>query len=474
VRDARAADWLRRLGTQQAEWSTSLHRFALKAIPSIGELEIAIQSPLTVLAGPNGVGKTTLLRAMWAALEPETAGPAVVAGKKLTAGSALIDLTISGAAGSAHVEFSEEGVRPVTRSEVSVQHVDSASYTPAYQQAFCGFASSEELINGAGPAELDSKELAEVSFILNRSYRSVTLYEVDLDGSVPFFEVSYGNDRYDSRTMGAGEMSGLYIWWAVRRAARNSVLLLEEPEAFLSHGCQINLAKHLVSSVVQKRLVAVLSSHAPAFISPLPKESLVFLSRGQAGLALVSDQPPPIVLKQLGIEPPLSAIVFVEDSLARLMARAILERLDPLLSRQIFVDQRNGDGEVISAIRPMLAFNGPMKFIALFDGDLRSSVPHEVVPRSAFLPGNVPVEVAFRAMLADQPNCLALHGLPHGAAVIAALEGKDHHDWYEELARELGLTREQLFSILFGIWIELPGNSDASLAMYTALVALLG
>lgn len=273
--------------------------------------------------------------------------------------------------------------------------------------------------------------------------------------------------------MGAGELAALYIWWAVRRAEPDSILLIEEPEAFLSFGCQQSLASFIVATLVENRLAAVITSHSAAFISPLPKESLVFLARGQAGVAISQDAPP-VLLKTMGISPPVAAYVFVEDSMARLFLRLILERFDPLLSRQLFIDQRNGDGEVRAALKSMLNTSGPIKFIGMFDGDLRSSDLADLTSRSSFLPGDRAVEILFRDLVAANPASLEdVVNNTHVSTIVASLEGKDYHDWYEELARELGLSRDQLFIALFSIWIQAPGNEEAAQSAYTALLNLI-
>lgn len=475
MRDARAADWLRRLRTRQHDWQTRLDRFAVKAVPSIGTIEMPFQSPLTVFSGPNGVGKTTLLRAMWAALDPESAAATISVNGKLSAGSALVELTSDSEAQTGEVQFSAEAPIVIASQSVTVHHIDSAALTPLHQKTFCEFESVEEIVNGAGPRELDDQMLAEVSYIVHRQYRTVTMYEVELGSTVPFFEVSYGNDRYDSRTMGAGELSCLYIWWAVRRAEPNSILLIEEPEAFLSHGSQKSLSNFILESIVANRLVGVLSSHSAAFISALPKECLIFFARTQSGVSAITDRPPPVLLKEMGIEPAIRILVFVEDFLAMLLCRAILEKYDPLLSRQVHIDQRNGDGQVISALKPMIGVNAPIKFIALFDGDMRGKVPDQVAPISAFLPGEEPIEVLFRNLIERDPGALeSATGNQNCGAIVGALEGKDHHDWYEELARELGLSRDQLFSQLFYIWMQPPENAEAAAATHEAIVALVG
>lgn len=474
MRDARVGDWIRRLTTRQADWKLRLCRFAVDTIPSIGSLEILIQSPITVLAGANGAGKTTLLRSMWAALDRESAALTVISDTKLSSGSSLVELTVDGETRFGETKFSSEGAEALSSPSVTVQHIDSAKTTWLHQKTFIEFGNIDEIVNGSGARELDARLLSEVSYILHRQYRSVTVYEVELDEIVPFFEVAYGEDRYDSRTMGAGEIAALYIWWAINRAERDTIILIEEPEAFLSFGSQLTLANFIISQVVEKKLVCVISSHSAAFISPMPKDCLAFFARTPSGVQAMTDQPPPVVLKAMGIEPQLKAIVFVEDSLGRLLCRAILEKYDPLLSRQIHVEQKNGDGEIISTLKPLVSLNGPLKFIGLFDGDMKGKIASQIEQFSTFLPGDQPLEMIFREVIEKSSDELeALTGVRNCAVIVGSLEGKDHHDWYEELGRELGLSREQLFPHLFAMWIKQAENEKAAIAAFEALVALI-
>jgi predicted ATPase len=80
------------------------------------------------------------------------------------------------------------------------------------------------------------------------------VYEVEVgEGRVaPFFEVALGNDRYDSRTMGAGELAILFLWWSIDRASEDTLILIEEPETYLSPGSQQSFCAYLIASAVEK------------------------------------------------------------------------------------------------------------------------------------------------------------------------------------------------------------------------------
>lgn len=476
MRQARIRDVYRRLRTQAGEWTVSLQGFSVNDVPSLGTVEIPFNSPVTVLSGPNGVGKTTLLRSLWAALDTEGAASALEEDDKLTAGQANVQLSNGGVELGGTVQFNGGELLALTPPlGVEVMHVDSAASTPSHQNIFRKLGGAEEITNGEGARELNAQELAELNYVLQRDYRSVTLTEVELvDETVPFFEVAFGDDRYDSRTMGSGEIAAFYIWWNFSRSAENTIILLEEPEAFVSSSCQQSIANFVVATTVQKRLCVVISSHSAPLITSMPKESLRFLARGPGGLQVVNDRPPPVLLKTMGIDPPLLGVVLVEDGAGFAFCRSLFERMDPALARRIAIDVRGGDGEIVAALNAVKTMKLPIKFIGAFDPDMVGKIPEAVQNASACLPGDDAIEVMFRNMVAGDPAPLAAATAKEDLPVIlAALGGLNHHDWYEEVCKAIGLTKGQLFPMLFNIWIATGANQANAQEAFSALAALL-
>ena len=122
----------------------------------------------------------------------------------------------------------------------------------------------------------------------------------------------------------------------------------------------------------------------------------------------------------------------------------------------------------------MLGIGAPVKFVGLFDGDMRKKLPNDLAAQSAFLPGDSAIEIGFREMADRDRAALATQlGRPEVTAVLAALEGRDHHDWYTGLAHELGLSPEQLFYSLFAYWIMVPENEAAATQTYNEIAALV-
>jgi hypothetical protein len=189
---------------------------------------------------------------------------------------------------------------------------------------------------------------------------------------------------------------------------------------------------------------------------------------------VVGNQAPPILLRSVGIEPAMCAVLLVEDNAAIALCKLILEKLDPELARRVAIEVRNGEAEVTSALRLTYSFKIPLTFIGVYDGDVGDQIPADIEGYATVLPGDQPIEKILRAMVTE--NSASLGQLTQRGdlhVILNALEGADHHNWYEDVAKELGLSKDQLFFLLFSIWIGLPGNSDITVQCYERIAALV-
>ena len=307
-------------------------------------------------------------------------------------------------------------------------YIDAARETAKHQAELCDAGGADAITNGIGKRDLDAAALAELNYILNRDYRSAALYEAGTDGSIPFFEVAYGEDRYDSRTMGSGEIAAFYIWWRLNSLSEGTLVLIEEPEAFLSQGSQQALTHHLAALCIKKRLTLIISSHSPPLLSAVPRESICYISRGPGGM-LVIKQPPLLFLKSLGVVPPTRCTVFVEDEAGKAFAKAILERADMALSRQIIFEKRNGESEISKATEMFSTLSNATKFVGLYDGDMRDRLAEKHRGPAAFLPGNVAVDVLLREMINLNSSPLRdATGVGELDAILSGIQGAEVHD----------------------------------------------
>jgi hypothetical protein len=204
----------------------------------------------------------------------------------------------------------------------------------------------------------------------------------------------------------------------------------------------------------QQRLTVVATSHSAKLISSLADENLVFVFRQSQGIRVVDGPPPPALLETIGITPVVDTIVLVEDEAAATFSRQLLERIKPSLSRRIEIVIRGGDGNIVSALRQIGNSFKSVAVVGLFDGDLKGRIPEEVSEISTVLPGDRAIELIFRDMIEADPSALKnAIGADSIEAILFGLRGSNHHDWYEGLCRQLGLTKAQLFPTLVQLWL---------------------
>jgi predicted ATPase len=474
---ARAQDYRRRLRERAGDWPFKLERFAFQGIPSLGEGELLFQSPLTVISGPNGVGKTTLLRAIWAAAKPEKAAAIATTTLKLQRGTVTLNFRMAEEAKSSEVTLASEDLDGGTPLDVDVVHLDSASEVADQQRLFSNASDVEDLINGVGARALEGPLLGTLNYLAKRNYRAAQVYEVELERDlvVPFFEVALGNDRYDSRTMGTGELAIFFLWWSLDRASENAMVLIEEPECYLSPASQETFCNFLIQTAVEKRLTVVATSHSPQFIAQLSEENLIFAFRQPRGIQVVEGNPPPALLETIGITPRVDTVILVEDEAGKAFCRYILERLRPGFSRRIEISPRGGEGNITTTLKRVGGQFDAVTFIGLYDGDVRDAIPEEVRPFSVVLPGKKPIEIELRELVESDPSALTnAIGAGDLEAILFGLQGSNHHDWYEGLCRQLGLSKQALFPTLFQIWSRREENLAAAKATVEGLLAITG
>ncbi|MGO4439999.1 ATP-dependent nuclease [Rhizobium sp. RAF56] len=463
-------DYRRNLLDKPQRWSVQLDRFAFSDVPSLGTLEIPFNAPLTVLCGANGVGKSTVLAALRIALclDRDTYGSNV---RKLAGGSASAHLVADKRSYELSVEFGGSSARRTVGDDQLVTFVNTGAIVHQIQSVFCEFENAEELLNGAGSKELSGGDVAAINYLLQRNYRRISLSEVEIGTVAPFFEVSFEDDNYDSRTMGSGELAALYLWWIIQRVEKNSIVLIEEPESFLSPAAQETMGNFIVASAVEKGLCIVATSHSAPIIAPLPKPCVKFLYRGANGLRVTSE-PTPLSLSKIGITTAPRSIVFVEDHAAKTFTKLLLERKDPLLAATVLLQVRQGEAEITRVLESVGVLEGPIKLLGMYDGDMKGKVDKKNETISMFLPGAEAIETAFMRLVQNSPRDLALAqgvGEEKIEELLAGLQGANHHDWYEEISRGLGLTKEQLFANLFVIWMRNADNEKAADAWYVEI-----
>ena len=122
MRRVQLQDAWRRIRKGSGQWEFTIASLSYDEISGLGSGEIAFNSQISVLAGPNGVGKTTLLKTMWAAADPIEAHLGHAARLKFASGKATLQCIRSSVRILSQIEFAGGEVRSGNKMEFDCFH----------------------------------------------------------------------------------------------------------------------------------------------------------------------------------------------------------------------------------------------------------------------------------------------------------------------------------------------------------------
>lgn len=466
MRAAEASDALRRLDTKRNTWPKRIVRIAYEEFGSLGTAEIPFDLPVTVLCGYCGSGKSSVLRLLWTILDPLASTDDGYAITKLGTGKASLTIASGGVESTVSVTLDEAGFTGGA-DDLTVTFLEGGKIVSNTAFYFGSDLSLEEIVEGTQPYEVLGDELSDVQYVSRREYQSLDVYEIELsDIVVPFFRATYLGHSYDSRTMGAGELSALSIWWAVERAEQGEYLLVEEPESFVSVASQNAIIEHISRAAVAKKLNVVVTSHSAAIIDRLPEGAARFLIR-HAGGVRYEPHPLPELMARIGVYPLRSLVVYLEDKVAMAFAKSWLSWTnDPIFSHVVMRVEKDGLGGIIRRM-PLMPNDLPtIRFLGLADGDSAGQVSEELGQIIALMPGNVPPETMLISTAKAKIDALSVEFQKDVGQIISALEGQDLHDWFRKFCDMVGLPFEQVVSVLYHHWIAEQDNKEIATAAY--------
>jgi len=133
-------------------------------------------------------------------------------------------------------------------------------------------------------------------------------------------------------------------------------------------------------------------------------------------------------------------VLLVEDSVSSVFATLILERYRPALIQSFRIIEVWGARNAVTKVNEFPRMGKWFQAIGVLDGDERAN-KHECVGSLTFLPGEVAPEIILRHSIRTDPNRVAESLYIDGASfelALSSVEGMEHHDWLEELAKRTG------------------------------------
>ena len=429
--------WVRLQG-KKAHFPHFLSDVRLQGIRGIEDLRVAFDYPVSVIAGGNASGKTTVLFAAACAYKVPGAGVKDFVPSTLfpyyrpKLGNRVDHM------GEVVIEFdyrTPEGRRYMRWRRLKSWNKSYGGRKGAYQPVRGVYLRT--LSNLSNPSEVRS--------VLNMSRLNTEPESMPLNASqiqlaqriLPFIyeevvELSSGNKKllfasqqrgasYSELHMAAGERSILRMAQEIAQR-KGDLVLIDEVEAGLHPWVQQLLMLHLQQLALRNDLQIIVTSHSPVVLESVPPNGRVFLQRDESGRVTV--QPPYRDLVQDALYGRLtnSLNLLCEDDTAEAILHGILDEIRPrqnLRGEAVRIGRNTGAGEFPSHAAAFKKFGQIDNFIFVLDGDKQDGNSVASINKAAgtdvpvfFLPGRHAPEVwiweQLRHNIDDASNALGV------------------------------------------------------------------
>lgn len=413
------------------------------------QLDVAFAPGVGIVTGGNGAGKTTLLRALQALEDVEKA----VWPERLV--SVEAEGVSEGADWKVRLQRDSSDGSIATAVDVgevpAVTFIDPAEESQGIRAQFDRDVNAGDLLDGIDPAPFSEAWLDHASRILRREYDYIEVFEVegaDGDGVMPWFRISAMGVEYDILGAGRGELAAIYLLWRLSRIGDNTIVVVDEPEAWLASFSQARLKETLVFLSVGHGLHFVLTTHSPEMYLGLPGTRvsvLESLPRPTSYGPMTS----PKAAHSLGAPMRPSIALLTEDAVAASLTEALIRRNDATLLEGVEIfHAQNGESALEQVQREFIDGDSRQRRInmmVILDGDQRRLNGTKRVKKDSrlYLPGNDAPDAMLKKIstgaVADlSDDQLTRLGVPDPVRfrmAISAAAGSDHHDWFIEVAR---------------------------------------
>lgn len=391
-----------------------LEAVQLQGIRGITDLRVEFAYPVSVIAGENAAGKSTVLFAAACAYAVPEAGPRAFVPSTLFPSFRPKQGRLSDSAGPIVIEYDHktpEGRLPMLwrfgkgwnrsfRGRKGARQPQRSVYLRTLANLsnpseVRGILSASRRADSASEMPLTPSQIEFAQQILPFRYAEV----VDLsfgtgDRSLLFAEQRNG-PAYSELHMAAGERSIFRLAQEIAQAS-NALILIDEIEAGLHPWVQQMLMLQLQQVAIRNDLQIIVTTHSPVILDSVPADARIFLARDRDGHVHV--QPPyrDIVQDALYGRSPDTLNVLCEDEVAEAILLAVTGEVSRdlrLQGKSLRIGSDTGADEFPAHARAFKRFGQMDSFIFVLDGDQRSRRAAELLQKEAgerpvlFLPG---------------------------------------------------------------------------------------
>lgn len=471
MREAKVQDHWRHVYTNP--YHNSLVSFRYSNIVGLGNGEIHFRGGISAICGGNGVGKSTVLDAIAGTLISPEYAKNHIAHRRFPSTVLEAELIINGTRVTRRMTFSDDGQDSTGDIDCEITLLNPATLALSVISFLNKMENFAEVLESLEPRVASDVELRELSYIVGKQYDSLETYEVedyslgkdttdrtsganDVTMPFPYFRVTTGSVTYSSETMGFGELSLFILVWTLKRVSENSILLIEEPETYISPSSQKKLMNFMARMSDIRHIWIVLTTHSASIVEHIPLDKITLLSRSNVGVSVI-DTPSQFQLDEvLDKSHSYSGVLLVEDHVAELFLRSLLSKMAADIYRryEILIAESEGTLSRLKSCFPK--GSSWLEIAVIYDGDQRDKQEAGNIPHG-FLPSSLPPEKLLQDVTLGNMEMLSeriKRPIDDLRVVLDALQGRDSHDWLEELIGKLAIQEDVLIDHLVGIVLD--------------------
>lgn len=307
------------------------------------------------------------------------------------------------------------------------------------------------------------EDLGYLSYLIGKDYESVHLTVIeDDDKIIPYFKVRCYGVEYDSLTMGTGEQFLFYTHWVINNFENSGAVILEEPEVFISVPSQINLMNFIAVKMKEKMLTVLVATHSPFILQNIDINHMLILSTDAHSVSTFKVNCEEDYLQELGMPLLKKGTLLFEDTLALEFFKALCKKLGYIYPKVYTLAKMDGHANISSVLTSPKIEGISHQIIGVYDGDMRGSpnVKFDKINwKYLFLPGNTNLEEEFKSFTRDlsKRNLIAEKldiKTTDFSRILSHIEGKEKHDWFNELYRQTDTHISHLVKVFTKLWIE--------------------
>lgn len=451
MKNSAAKDYWRHVSSKEHPFRIT--SITLSHIRGIGSPQTDISSgSFLAICGHNGSGKTTLLRCIQACLHENSGSSPSPELKQHIDGN--VTLTVVEHGTTHRVTFCIPDYKREGPAFENVYYLEPSADAPELIRRLRNTIDLDEIVEANEPRQIPPDLY---SYAIGKKYDRVTAFEIEIgENPIPYFNVQANGAEYCSEAMGLGEFSVFYLLWFLDFVPKNSVVLIEEPEAFISPRSQAAIANILAKFTDEKRLFMVITTHSPQILGQIPLQCVRVLIREGSTCSLRHATERAEHLAVLGVQTTPMRVAFVEDIAAHYALEAALREFSPWVLNGLSIVRGGSWSNILCTLNGIPRSGHPMEFLAVLDAD-RKEKGDECEWPLLFMPGDAPPDVQMVDVVRVNVDDFSahLHINPETVrVVVSSLTGTDPHDWPHEFAKAVSLDIAYVLRAMAACWVK--------------------